>query len=211
MVQRLSDAQSQLAVASQATGRSEVASTVIHNVGNVLTNVNSLLDAATGRAQGLRISPLEKLASRLKEAVADEALDESQAPDYLAGLANSLTTEQQLIGELLATLHDNIRHIHDVIRDQQQHASKSVQLMKVQLDDLIEDAIGCCRARLEQDSVAVTVTGERRLELRSDRSLLLQTLINVIGNARHAMADVSARRLLIDVQTKDKSLVLQIA
>jgi signal transduction histidine kinase len=210
MVQRLSDAQSQLAVASQATGRSEVASTVIHNVGNVLTNVNSLLDAATGRVQGLRISPLEKLAARLKEADADEALQKA-TPDYLAGLANSLKTEQQLIGGLLATLHDNVRHIHDVIRDQQRHASKSVQLMKVQLDDLIEDAIGCCRARLEQDAVAVTVTGTRRIELRSDRSLLLQILINVIGNARHAMAEMpGTRQLRINVQPNDNSVVIQV-
>lgn len=200
MVERLGDTQTKLSKASQAAGRSQVASTVIHNVGNVLTNVNSLLDAATGRVNELRIAPLDKLADRLRQAQNDDPLLQA-TPDYLAGLAGSLTSEQETIGELLKTLHDNIRHIHDVIRDQQRHASKSVSLSHVDLGEVIDEAIGCCLARLEAEQVIVEFTNDKLLEVESDRSLLLQTFINIIGNARHAMSQQSsARRLKISIE-----------
>ena len=202
MVSRLSDAQSQLKIASQAAGRSEVASTVIHNVGNVLTNVNSLLDAASSRVSKLRIAPIDKLATQLRVSGGNEELLDA-TPDYLEGLAGSLVSEQDAISELLATLNDNVRHIHDVIRDQQRHASTAVKLASIALPEIIDEAIRCCQARLNQDSVEVCVTGSRTAAAKADHSLLLQTLINVIGNARNAMSDNDReRRLTIDVQAE---------
>ena len=202
MVNRLSDAQTQLTRASQATGRSQVASTVIHNVGNVLTNVNSLLDAASGRVDSLRIGPLNKLAARLKHADSDDGLL-AATPDYLEGLAGSLKSDQEAISELLTTLDDNIRHIHDVIRDQQQHTDQMIKASPVKLKNMIDEAIACCRARLEQEAVSVKVSGPLLVSVHSDRSLLLQTMINIIGNARHAMRDndKNSRTLNIDVET----------
>ncbi len=207
MVRRLSDAQTQLARASQAAGRSQVASTVIHNVGNVLTNVNSLLDAACGRVHGLRIGPLDKLAGRLKEGNSDQGLL-AATPDYLEGLAGSLKSDQESISELLATLHDNICHIHDVIRDQQRHTNHEIKPARVQLQTVIQEAIACCRAKLEQDSVSVHVAGQLAVEISSDRSLLLQTMINIIGNAHHAMRENSSetRTLNIDVEQHEHAV-----
>jgi signal transduction histidine kinase len=204
MVLRLRDTQAQLTRASQATGRSQVASTVIHNVGNVLTNVNSLLQAATGRTLGLRIAPLDALASRLRQADMSEGLL-AATPDYLEGLAGSLKSDREEIRVLLSTLHDNVRHIHDVIRAQQQHADVTVKPSAFKLKDVIDEAIACCQARLQQDSVEVTVAGRLSLELESDRSLLLQTIINIIGNARQAMrdSDAAGRLLEIDVERTD--------
>ena len=204
MVSRLSDAQSQLNDASQAAGRSEVASTVIHNVGNVLTNVNSLLDAASNRVSKLRIAPIDKLATQLRIAEGNQELLNA-TPDYLEGLAGSLISEQQAISELLETLNDNVRHIHDVIRDQQRHASTSVKLATIKLSEIIAEAIGCCQARLDQDSVEVCVTGSVTAAAKADHSLLLQTLINVIGNARNAMSENEGeRQLTIHVEAEAK-------
>ncbi len=186
MMRRLGNAQTQLTEASGAAGRSQVASTVIHNVGNVLTNVNSLLDDAADRVECLRIQPLSKLADRLKQEDSGGAMLEA-TPDYLDGLAASLNADRDTISQLMKTLHDNIRHIHDVIRDQQQYTGPSVTPTVVVLRDVIGEAIGCCRSRLTQDSVEVDVSGCLEVEVRSDRSLLLQSVINVIGNAREAL------------------------
>ena len=211
MLGRLGDAQTQLATASRAAGRSQVASTVIHNVGNVLTNVNSLLDAASGRVHRLRIEPLDRLAIRLKQQEVDDGLL-AATPDYLEGLAGSLKSEQDSIGELLETLQDNVRHIHDVIRDQQRHADQSIKPTRIQLKELIDEAISCCSARLEEDDVRVRVSGDPRVHVQADRSLLLQTMINIIGNARHAMREtegVETRRLNIQFQEHSQHVSIQ--
>ncbi len=210
MMHHLSDAQNQLAEASRAAGRSQVASTVIHNVGNVLTNVNSLLDVAAERVDGLRIQPLSKLAERLRQTASDSALMEA-TPDYLEGLAASLNTDRETISQLMSTLHDNIRHIHDVIRDQQRYTRHSVKPAAVALRDVIDEAIGCCRAQLEQDSVQVNVSGSLDVKVRSDRSLLLQSVINVIGNARHALRENEgeSRELSIHAELQRDSVIVE--
>lgn len=195
MMHRLGDAQTQLAEASRAAGRSQVASTVIHNVGNVLTNVNSLLDVAGERVEGLRIQPLSKLADRLRDGDSENALIEA-TPDYLEGLADSLDSDRDTISQLITTLHDNIRHIHDVIRDQQRHTGHDLEPTSVTLGNVINEAIGCCRARLEQDSVLVEISGRDDIDVHSDESLLLQSMINVIGNARQALRELPDSRTL---------------
>ena len=209
MMRRLEDAQTQLAEASRAAGRSQVASTVIHNVGNVLTNVNSLLDVATGRVDGLRIEPLSKLAQRLRQQE-DQSELMAATPDYLEGLAASLDSDRDAISNLINTLHDNVRHIHDVIRDQQRHTGHAVQQTSVDLRGVVDEAIGCCRARLDEDVVNVDVNGPLEVSVRSDRSLLLQTVINVIGNARHALRDNEGpRNLSIQAQREAESIVIR--
>ncbi|MEM0927159.1 MAG: HAMP domain-containing protein, partial [Planctomycetota bacterium] len=64
---RLSKAQRRLVDSSHSAGMSLVADTVIHNVGNVLTNVNSLIETATGRVDRLRVQPLDRLAEKLQQ------------------------------------------------------------------------------------------------------------------------------------------------
>lgn len=210
MVRRLSDTQTQLTQASQASGRSQVASTVIHNVGNVLTNVNSLIDAACDRTHRLRISPLNKLAERLRASDRDVAMLEA-TPDYLEGLAGSLHSDQESLNELLSTLNDNVRHIHDVIRAQRQHTEQSLDLTSVPLHEIIDEAIACCRARLEADSVEVVVDGPTDTRIDCDRSLMLQTMINLIGNARNAVRsnECDTRRLEIHVCGESDSVAIE--
>ena len=211
MLGRLGDTQTQLANASRDAGRSQVASTVIHNVGNVLTNVNSLIDAASDRVNGLRIQPLDRLADRLKQEDIDTNLLEA-TPDYLEGLASSLKHEQETIRELLKTLHDNVRHIHDVIHDQQRHADLQLKLSRVLVKEVIEESIACCNARLEEDEVKVRVVCDPSIHVWSDRSLLLQIVINIIGNARQAMRNhdsINPPRLQIVVTETDAIAVIQ--
>ncbi|MCG8653525.1 MAG: ATP-binding protein [Pirellulales bacterium] len=209
MMHRLGDAQQQLAAASQAAGRSQVASTVIHNVGNVLTNVNSLLDVASERVQGLRIDPLSRLAGKLRDSDDAGALIQA-TPDYLEGLAESLDADRDTISELITTLHDNVRHIHDVIRDQQRHTGHQLHTTSVCLRDVIDEAIGCCRAKLEQDSVSVKFTGALESDVCSDRSLLLQSVINVIGNARHALRGQKEAARTLEISALLKGKVLEV-
>tara|TARA_R110002049_G_scaffold4601_5_gene32255 strand:+ start:358083 stop:360152 length:2070 start_codon:yes stop_codon:yes gene_type:complete len=210
MMQRLGSAQIRLASASRAAGMSQVADTVIHNVGNVLTNVNSLIESATDRVKHLRVDPLGKLANRLQEDQADTDLRKAM-PEYLHGLADSLEQDQRDLSELLTTLNDNVRHIHDVIRDQRRHATTTINQERIALGEVVCEAIRCCQARLDRDSVRVEVSGTIDANVLSDRSMLLQIMINIIGNARQAMrhVDRDKRSLLIRSVRLDRTIQLE--
>jgi signal transduction histidine kinase len=210
MMLRLSETQQKLADASHAAGMSQVADTVIHNVGNVLTNINSLIETATDRVQRLRIQPLEKLAKRLENPDADEELRVA-TPAYLQRLAATLTQDQDELSELLSTLSDNVSHIHDVIRDQRRHAVSTINKTNCSVNEILTEAIACCQARLDQDRIVVTVPAGDDVQVESDRSLLLQIVINIIGNARHAISENpgDASSLTISIEkSADKVRVL---
>ncbi|MDV6032145.1 MAG: HAMP domain-containing histidine kinase [Phycisphaera sp. RhM] len=201
---RLGDAQRRLSDASHAAGMSLVADTVIHNVGNVLTNVNSLIETATRRVESLRIEPLEKLASRLRQDDVDVALQRA-TPDYLQRLSATLEDDKDDLAALLQTLNDNIQHIHQVIRDQRRHANQPVKWAHLDVNGVIAEAVRCSQARLEKDNVSVDFKREDEVHIWTDRSLLLQILINIITNAGNATQDIRHRQptLMIDlIRTK---------
>ncbi|MCC9599547.1 HAMP domain-containing histidine kinase [Stieleria sp. JC731] len=185
MRDRLGDAQRQLSDASHAAGMSLVADTVIHNVGNVLTNVNSLMETVTNRVNNLRVEPLEKLAERLDRDDTDEAFRQA-TPKYLHRLSETLEGDKHDLSELLDTLHDNIQHIHQVISDQRKHTHQSLQLSPLSLTKLIREGIKCVDAKLREDSIRVEADIHTDVTIWSDRSLLLQILINIITNAGNA-------------------------
>ena len=204
MTGRLSETHQRLSETFRAAGARQVADTVIHNIGNVLTNVNSLLDAANAEAAGLRVHPLQRLADRLETSVDDREFLEA-TPAYLRSLADSLGRDQKSLGDLLGTLGGNLRHIHDVIRAQRRHASQGLESETLIVGDLVREAIDCCRAKLERDEISVRLKGALHETLRADRSLLLQVFINVVGNAGEALCgkEKGRRELRIELTSGD--------
>lgn len=208
---RLSDAQRRLSDASHAAGMSLVADTVIHNVGNVLTNVNSLIETASERIEKLRIEPLDKLATRLRDEEIDDALREA-TPDYLQRLSETLRDDKDELAGLLHTLADNVQHIHQVIRDQRRHTGQPIKWTPVHITGIIDEAIRCCRARLEQDKVSVEFRDRVDATVWTDRSLVLQVLINIISNAGNATRGVSDRppKLTITVEEINQQVMIRL-
>ena len=198
MKKRLGDAQMQLSLNSRAAGMTMVAETVIHNVGNVLTNVNSLIETVTQRIGRLRVQSLDKLAERLRDAPHDSELQRA-TPDYLKKLSKSLHDDQADLAQLLETLSENIQHIDQVIRDQRRHANPVNQLESVAIFPLVQEAVRCCEARLEKDEINIEIVNAVDAQVHTDRSVLLQVLINVIGNARNAMQEAGQPNPLLKI------------
>ncbi|TWU58230.1 ATP-binding protein [Rubripirellula reticaptiva] len=210
MIKRLNETQQQLSDASQASGRSEVAATVIHNVGNVLTNVNSLIDTATNRVGTLRVEPLQMLACQLQEPDGSPELMQA-TPKYLEGLAIKWKSDKDSLAEILATLNDNVKHIHDVIRDQQKYADHKIEYRTVDIASVLSDAIACCEARLNENLVRVAIIGDPNMTAIGDASLLLQTIINIISNATQAMTHSQPDSRTLTIKLTQNSDDLHIA
>jgi signal transduction histidine kinase len=207
----LHDAQSELLATARQAGMAEIASNVLHNVGNVLNSVNVSADLVNSRMRDSRAQGLAKAVQLMNEHAADlgEFLTRDERgkllPAYLSKLSAALATEQQGIVEELGSLTKSIGHIKDIVATQQTYAGASSVLEAVQIRDLLEDALRMNANALARHEVAVVRDFADVPLMRLDKPRLLQVMVNLIANAKQAMDSVSERahRLMLRMDVAD--------
>jgi len=171
----------------------EVATSVLHNVGNVLNSINvgaSLMSDRLATSQGPKV---KRVADLLRTHQGDLAgLFSSQPgqllPEYLEKLSAELAAEKSELREQLKRLHGNIDHIRRVIEMQQGHARKALFLEPVSPIELVEDALRINETGLMRDEVEI-IRDYQELPLSLfEKHKSLQILVNLVSNARHALA-----------------------
>ncbi|KFE64304.1 trifunctional serine/threonine-protein kinase/ATP-binding protein/sensor histidine kinase [Hyalangium minutum] len=192
----LKQAQAQLVDTARAAGMAEVASDVLHNVGNVLTSAVINLDQMRSAVAASRLERAAQLSAMLKEHRENlvEFLTHHPRgrvlPDYLSALTEELRHERT---QLRANIHEmglHIEHIHAIIRVQQDYAKSSLMLDKWDLAQLIEDSLRFQLPTLQRHGVSVTCELANVPRVRVDKHKVLQILINLLRNAKDAMAEV---------------------
>jgi signal transduction histidine kinase len=181
----------------------EVATNVLHNVGNVLNSVNVSAEAVAGKVRQFRITNLKSVADLLREHSHDlpEFLSRDprgmKLPDYLTKLADHLAEPQKAILEEVNSLRDNIEHIKGIVAMQQTHARRSGVLENLSAVDLMEDAIRINSAAFMRHAVNLEREFEDVPTLLTDRHLVLQILVNLLSNAKYALDNVACERRMV--------------
>ncbi len=181
-----------LAVSRQA-GMAEVATGVLHNVGNALNSVNVSATMAIEITRKSKIASLDKLALMLQEhrgQLGDYLSNDPKGrlvPDFLMELASRLRAEQA--GQLreLDALVKHIGHIKNIVAMQQRYAKVSGILELLQVQELVEDALQMNADALARHGVALERRFEPAPQVVADRHKVLQILVNLIRNAKYAV------------------------
>lgn len=196
--------------ASRKAGMADVATGVLHNVGNVLNSVNVAADLL---ADGLRQSRIEGV-GRVASLLAAQASDlpgffasprGQQVPAYLGQLAGHLTAERERLLEELAGLRKSIDHIKDVVSMQQSFASSPGMVEPLEPVTLLEDSLRLNVAALVRHDIRVVRDFSPAPLVLADRARVLQILVNLVRNAKHALDDGSPpeKRLTLRVEPAD--------
>lgn len=204
----LDAAHKQLMQASRRAGMAEIATNVLHNVGNILNSVTvsaGLIRStlSTSRAEGLRraVDMLRGHAGDLADFLAQDRKGRA-LPGYLGDVAHALLLEQRDMLEELEHLTRSIDHIKEVVATQQSYAGKTGLVIPARIGELADDALRMNGEALERDRIAVVRQFDVVPRARLDRSRVLQILVNLIGNAREALQGTPAelRRITVSVQ-----------
>ena len=176
-------------------GMAEVASGVLHNVGNVLNSVN--VSASVIREQIRKtkagnlsrvVDMLEKNKNNISEYISSDDKGK-QIPKFLSLLATQLKEEKAGVFGELDELASNIDHIKNVISMQQSYAGSYGVRENVVLSDLVEDALRINLQGMGRHGVKVVKKYEEVSQLYIDKHKALQVIINLLSNAKHALVD----------------------
>ena len=179
--------------ASRLAGMAEIATNVLHNVGNILNSVNVSVGMLSAQ---LRASKLKGLARAV--GLMDEHADDlgeflvhdargKLLPLYLRELAQTLESEQGTMAEELGQLAKSVDHIKEVVATQQSHAGAPRIVESVRWNELVEDALRMNVSALERHKVQIVKDFDDLPMLLLDRHRLLQILVNLIGNSKQAL------------------------
>jgi len=189
-----------LMTVSRRAGMAEVATAVLHDVGNVLNSVNVSATLAADELRESKTGDVSLVAALMKERAADlghfitQDAKGRRLPDYLATLGGQLVAEKQFVLGELERLASYIQHIKDIIATQQNHAKLGSGAETVDVAGLIEDALRMNATALARNQIKVVRDYDpmKPCEIMVEKNKVLQIFVNLVKNANHACAE-SAR------------------
>ncbi|MBN1206284.1 MAG: AAA family ATPase [Myxococcaceae bacterium] len=189
----LKQAQARLVDTARAVGMAEVASNVLHNVGNVLTSavINlEMMQRAVGASRVGRMKQATTLLLEHRQELSSFLAPGARGghlPEYLAGAVDELMKEQTKLVEDIDAMGRHIEHIRAIVQVQQTYAKSSLMAEECDLRQLIEDALSVQMAALQRHGVSVVRELPPVLKVKVDKHKVLQILINLISNAKYAL------------------------
>lgn len=188
----LRSVQGRLLEAARLSGKSEVATEVLHNVGNVLNSVVTAVGTLRRRAVESRTAGLLRVAQLVHEHEGDweafATLDQRGRllPRYLREIAAELGRERQDDLADLQRLGERIEHINTIVRQQESYATAQQVCEPVRVRGLLDSALEILADDARAAGVAVRCAEAPEVVLETDRHLLLQIVVNLLRNAIEA-------------------------
>ncbi len=215
--QKVEDMHRQLMDTSREAGMAEVATGVLHNVGNVLNSVNvsaTLVADHIRHSKAGNVAKLAVLFAQHKTDLPGFLTNDTRGrmiPDYLGTLAESLADEQKGLVAELDNLRKNIEHIKEIVSMQQAYARTSGVIETISVPDMIEDALRINAGSLARHDVDAVRDYQARPVVTTDKHKVMQILINLVRNAKYACDESGRTDKLITVRTTADQRGVQIA
>jgi signal transduction histidine kinase len=215
---QLEELNRQLIETSRQAGMAEVASNVLHNVGNVLNSVNVSATLVSDGVKKSKATSLAKVVVLLNEHANDlgnfmtSDPRGKQLPAYLSKLSEHFIEHQNVTVKELDSLRTNIDHIKEIVAMQQSYAQVSGVKEIVNLTELVEDSIRMSEGALSRHGVEVVREFENVPPINVEKHKIVQILVNLIRNAKHACQDSERpdKRLTVRVTSKDGRIKISV-
>lgn len=187
-------AQKRITALSRRAGMSEVATSVLHNIGNILNSVNVSIEVVQNSLNESSFKNLTQITEMIKDHY--DNLNQYLFEDpkgklllkYLIPLVEQLKKEHLLNLNEIQSLKDSIKHIEDIVGTQKIISGISGVTEKVFLSNVIDSAIEMCSASIEKTDIKIEKEVIVNIFVITDISKLLQILVNLIQNAKYALA-----------------------
>lgn len=206
--ERLAELHKRLVESSRQAGMAEIATSVLHNVGNVLNSINVSSTLIAEKTRGSKVTSVARLAALINEHETDlgnflvNDPKGKQVPTFLTNLASTLERERDEVMDEVKSMESNVAHIKEIVSMQQNYAKSLGVLELLKVTDLVEDAIRMNNGAISRHRVKLVREFSEIPPVMTDKHKVLQILVNLIRNAKYACDD-SGR--------DDKQITLRVA
>ena len=195
--------QKQLREASHQSGMAEVATGVLHNVGNVLNSLGVASSTVRARLKASQFDRVQKVATMLdahRDALGEFLANDARGkrlPDYLTALGAQINKDAEGLQEEIDAVSGHVQYLCEIVQAQQSFARVGGAEELVNVRELVDTALTLKGQEL--NGVEVRRAIDDIPEIVTDRYKLLQIIVNFIANACDAMAanGEDARRLVV--------------
>lgn len=185
----------QLIMAARRAGMAEIATSVLHNVGNVLNSANTAVSMIGRKINSTKISHISEISMLLEtnkdniHTFFEQDPRGQRIPGYLMKLSEAWTGDKTyLLGEI-KTLEHSIHHIKEIIAKQNCYSRVLGLNEEIVIGDLIKDSLILNRSLIEKEGIHISYECNENLKIFTDRVKLLQVMVNLIKNSIEAVAE----------------------
>ncbi len=179
--------------ASRQAGLSEVATGVLHTVGNVINSINVSADTIIDRLTDARLDRLDETISQLGLASPDLGESPSKSPrtrqllQYLSLVSENLKDQHLEIACEVQLMRKSVTHISEVVSMQQSYARVSGAAERFSVTEVCDRAIRIQQADLDKHEIEVVRDYQDLPDVCSEPHKILQIIVDLISNAKFAV------------------------
>lgn len=206
----------QLIDTSRSAGMADVATGVLHNVGNVLNSVSVSATVVADRLRKSKVTKLCRATAMLRgqtDSLAEYLTTDPKGkliPQYLSTVSDEIAEEQAELITRMSTVGEHIEHIKEIVAMQQNYAKVSGVYETLPAMELVEDALRINATAFDRHGIELVREYAQSIPtVCVDRHKVLQILINLLRNAKHSMdeRDGDDKRMVVHVSATAQAMV----
>jgi two-component system, NtrC family, sensor kinase len=191
---------------SRRSGMAELATGVLHNVGNALNSVNVSATLVADRFRQSRLPNLARLASLMREHKSDlpDFLSRdpsgSLIPHYIIEVCAHLHEEHNGLIDELESMTRSVEHVKDIVSLQQAYTRVGGVTETLSLATVVEESIRLMEGQLTRSRITLKKELTEIPPMPMDRHKILQILTNLLKNAEESIRQAGEKSGLILVR-----------
>jgi signal transduction histidine kinase len=210
MHRELTQTQATLMRASRLAGMAEIASNVLHEVGNALNSVGIGSEILARRLDSSTVGKLRRTAELIRAEIGATASPRAtKALHLLDLLLTGIDAELRAGVDEARSIQTNVEHVKTIVAAQQQHAKTTDVVERVPLAELVREVLMCHEQDMRRHGIELIADVDD-----SDCDLLrhkfVQILTNLLANAQEAVTVAERRVVLVRARAEGERIVVSV-
>ncbi|MBL7479073.1 sensor histidine kinase [Legionella bononiensis] len=214
--EKIQELNNQISSTARRAGMAEVAAIILHNIGNILNSSNvsiTLLKNQLNKQYKQKLLKVLEMLLQHEDDLVDYLSNDDKGkliPKYLVSLSKFILDDYKIKQSEVDNLINDLRHISQIVDMQKSVSGTSSLIEKVYLPEVIDMALNMSMNTPMTESIEIVKEFEECPLIDTDKSKLLQILVNIIQNARDAVlhsTSTHVKEIVIAIKKIDDHVV----